>query len=296
MKYSKVPLTFEKQVELLASRGLVIPDKKRAQEFLSRVNYYRLSAYCLPFAKSPHKFIDGTTFDDVAHLYEFDYQLRLVLDLALEHIEVYTRTNLAYILAHKYGPFAHEDQANFFYNFKHTEFIDILRRETEYSREVFVGHHKSTYDEFPQLPIWVAVEIMSFGCVSTLIENGLKKEDIIALSSLFGLHSKVFCSWLHTLSYIRNICAHHSRLWNRTLSLPVVLPKHDHWKGFNQQKMGTLVMAINTMLLRSCEPAHYRTWRESFERLIEGKPNVPHFHFSTGLPENWKDHPLWKKP
>lgn len=296
MKYGKAPLTFEQQVERLAARGLGVADITPATEFLGRVNYYRFSAYCLPFEKNRHQFSDGVSFNDIVNLYEFDYRLRLVMNMALEHIEVFVRTRLAYMLAHKYGPFGHEDAANFFSGFDHAEFVSILRRETAHSHEVFVSHHKATYDEYPMLPIWVAVEIMSFGCVSTLIAKGLKKDDLIELSALFGLHSKVFCSWLHTLSYIRNICAHHSRLWNRTLSLPVVLPKHEHWKGFNQHKMGTLIMAVNLMARYSCEDHHYTAWRNMLENLLSVPPKVRHFHLSIGLPENWKDNPLWKRP
>jgi hypothetical protein len=49
------------------------------------------------------------------------------------------------------------------------------------------------------------------------------KQDI---SDFFALHHSVFVFWLHTLSYVRNICAHHARLWNREFAIkPEILLK-----------------------------------------------------------------------
>lgn len=83
-EYTKPPLTYQQQVELLKSRGLLIPDEERAIRHLSNISYYRLSAYMLPCKKikdgryTDH-FIEGKTWDDVYNLYLFYRKLRLLV-------------------------------------------------------------------------------------------------------------------------------------------------------------------------------------------------------------------------
>ncbi|MCF8023602.1 MAG: hypothetical protein K9L17_13025 [Clostridiales bacterium] len=54
----KKPTTFAEQVNILKSRNLQIEDEEQAIETLSRINYYRLSAYMLSF-KDGNRFHDG---------------------------------------------------------------------------------------------------------------------------------------------------------------------------------------------------------------------------------------------
>ena len=59
VRYTKPALTFEEQIALLKSRGLVIDDEQRATRHLSNVSYYRMSAYMLSFKKFD---TDGNVF------------------------------------------------------------------------------------------------------------------------------------------------------------------------------------------------------------------------------------------
>lgn len=113
MKYDKRPLAVPAQLDLLAGRGLVIEDRAGAEAFLGRVNYYRLSGYCLPFERERHAFLPGTRFEQVRALCELDRRLRLLAMEAVETVEVATRTALAYRLSLRYGPFAHSDEKVF---------------------------------------------------------------------------------------------------------------------------------------------------------------------------------------
>ena len=105
--YTKPALTYDKQIELLESRGLQITDKARAKRHLSNVSYYRLSAYMLPFKEMDEngvvkdKFLPNTTWDNVYDLYKFDRKLRLLVFDAIERIEIALRTQIIYqFLAH----------------------------------------------------------------------------------------------------------------------------------------------------------------------------------------------------
>lgn len=294
--YSKPPLTFAQQVALLQSRGLTIADTAAAESYLSQINYYRFSAYCPPFETARHKFRPGVTFGQVQALYEFDRQLRVVIYEALETAENITRTAMAYHLAHRYSdPFMHENPGNFYPGFNHREWLDKVHAEAVRSHETFIEHYKNDYTGFPALPIWMAVEIMAFGSLSKLFA-GLVRDDQIAIAKKFGIHSSVLVSWLHTMAYVRNICAHHSRLWNRELAIAMLLPKNAAWRSVNSRRIGAVIFALNNVIPKTSTAETTADWRKKAESVFAVHPPPPNFYQSVGLPENWKEDPLWKKP
>ena len=190
-KYTKPSLTYSQQVELLKSRGLIVKDHVAAERCLKQVSYYRLSAYCLPFEVTRHQFKPHVTFEQIARLYEFDRRLRFLIDEALEILEITVRALTSHAMAQKYGPFFHEQALNFYQNFDHATWITKVHEEAARSKEIFIEHYKSKYEGFPALPIWVAVEIMSFSSISLLIYN-LKKEDEKILVIQFGSHDLTY--------------------------------------------------------------------------------------------------------
>lgn len=222
MRYTKPPLTFADQLELLQGRGLQVPDPARAEHWLSHISYYRLSAYMLPF-KDGENFRPGTTFDQVAGLYIFDRKLRLILLDAIERIEVALRTFLTYELSHQYGVFGHTDPTRFSPRFGHDRFMEHLRKAERDSKETFVSHYRGKYTSEEHLPVWMATELISLGQLSrlyTACNPSIKRRFARRLNT----GDPIVSSWLHSLSYVRNVCAHHSRLWNRELAIKPMLP------------------------------------------------------------------------
>jgi len=294
-EYSKSPLSCGKQVDLLISRGLVVYDRKKAEKFLSQVNYYRLSAYCLPFEIKRHQFHSGVTFERIRELYEFDRRLRFLIDEALEVVEISIRTAISYYLANKYGPFAHEEDKIFFNKKRHSEWLAKTHKETDRSKETFIEHYKNKYKGFPQIPIWMAVEVMSFGILSQLYHNLLRPEQI-AIAKRIGFHSSVLSSWLHTFTYTRNICAHHSRIWNRQLSIAMVVPKKDYWQTVNTKRIGSVIFAINNLMNKiPIEKEIIIDWQNKIKDLLDSPIDIPKFYKVMGLSKNWENSPLWKE-
>ncbi|MBF0479595.1 MAG: Abi family protein [Candidatus Omnitrophica bacterium] len=293
-KYNKPPLSYDKQINLLASRGLIIANPSKSEKFLSQVSYYRFSAYCLPFELKRHQFHSGVTFERIQQLYEFDRRLRFLIDEALEVIEISVRSTISYYLARKYGAFVHEDAKIFFDKSKHAEWITKIHDETVRSKETFIDHYKNKYEEFPHLPLWMAVEVMSFGSLSQLYHN-LLRDDQIALAQIIGYHSTVVSSWLHTFTYIRNICAHHSRIWNRELAIAMVVPKHDGWHDINTKRVGSVVFAVNNFLSKLPIEQRIRDeWHFEVNSLLSQPVAIPNFYEVMGFLNNWKESPLWK--
>lgn len=304
-KYAKPALTFPEQLAKLQARGLVISDQDEALRQLSSISYYRLSGYWYPFRRRDQhgnissELVAGTSIDQVVTLYEFDRHLRSLVMDALERIEITVRTQITYHYGHKYGAFGHTDPSNFHPQFDHTAWLSKLENETRRSSDEFIRHYQSKYDGFPHVPVWMLTEVMSFGALSFFykgLRNDQKSgvEDKKVVSNYFGLHHKRFGDWLHTLTYVRNVCAHHSRLWNRELAIrpdraselewcPPVTPRNDR------------VFYILLMLrhLMRCS-VHSDDWTNKVIQVLEPLAVNPQYRMAMGIPENWKEHPLWK--
>lgn len=240
--YSKPHKSYKEQVELLKSRGLEILDEQRVIKHLNNISYYRLSAYMLPYKKSEkgviiNEFKDGTTWDCVYDLYVFDRKLRLLVFDIIERLEISIRTQIIYQLSEKYG--SHwQDNKNTFKEPKEIQLQDgsivtvdvfseiqnhIKKQLSSNKAEVFIKHYKNKYNNPENPPSWMCLEIMYFSHLSKICTGLKNRSDISGISSYYDLPPDVFVSWLHTINYVRNICAHHSRLWNRSLN---IVPKN----------------------------------------------------------------------
>lgn len=294
--FAKPWLNWSDQVKTLASRGLVIADLGAAESFLSHVNYYRFSGYCVPFEQARHVFAPGTTFEDVRAAYDFDFTLRDLITEAVELVEVDARTAVAYHFGQHYGAFGHTDPTRFDTGFWHQNWLDKLRDEATRSNEQFVTHFKHTYQEYPDLPVWMVTEVMSFGSLS-LMYKGMLRNDQAAIANRYGLHSTVFQSWLHHLVYIRNTCAHHARLWDRRWQIRPTAPRHAAWAVVQQPHNDTLfatLLLLRYMLARCPSIAPFDAeWKARVEAHLAMPPAVANPLGRMGLTPNWTAHPLW---
>lgn len=292
--YSKPPLTYDQQLSLLEDRGLIIENRSVAESFLKNVSYYRFSAYCIPFESNRHKFKPDIKFENIEELYEFDCSLRSIIDEALALIEIFLRSTISYYLVHKYGIFAHEDGNCFFMKNKHPEWIEKVHNEILKSREVFVSHYKEKYEGYPKLPLWMTIEIMSLGMLSTFYSN-LLRDDQIAIAKEIGINCRVLGTWLHTFTYVRNICAHHGRLWNRDLSISMALPKNSVWDDINSRRIASVIFAINYFIYTQPLKEYIkRDWHLKINSLLIDPIKVDNFYGEIGLPENFTNHELWE--
>jgi len=299
MKYEKTPLLFSEQVDLLVKRGLE-GDPKLMEERLTSVNYYRLTGYLYPYRKpDSDDYHPGTKFEIVWDHYAFDRRLRLLVMDAIERIEIAVRTQLAYHHAQLYrSPFAYSSQPSSIPALKRASYHDLIARirdETERSSDDFVSHFRAKYgSEHEFLPIWMAVEIMSFGAVQRFY-RGASHQVKQRVATHFGMPSRVLDSWLHALSVIRNICAHHGRLWNKELGIKPLIPYHDNYPEWHTpvQIPNNRIFCILT-LCRYClsRIAPQSRWPFHVTQLLKDFPAVS--IKQMGFPSDWSDSPLWK--
>jgi len=297
MKYSKPPLTINKQVKLLLQRGMKGDPDLIAQR-LTTVNYYRLSGYWYTFRNPDDSFKPGTTFDLVWNTYLFDRQLRLLVMDAIERIEIAVRSLMAYHHAHEHGAFAYAEDSSSLPKMSpddHSKFLARIAEEAERSKEVFVEHFRAKYgDSNKYLPVWMVTEIMSLGSLLTFFRNSGNKVKT-AVADAFGMPHKVFESWLLSLNTVRNIVAHHARLWNRVLGLKPIIPRIADYPDWHtpvkvENKRIFAILTICQHCLSQIAPQS--EWRTRFEALLADFPTVPIRYM--GFPENWKECPIWR--
>lgn len=234
--YSKPALPFKDQLELLKSRGLIVEDEDYALKALSNVSYYHLEGYWFCFYDktiAEHKFLPDVKFSQIVNLYEFDNQLRTLVFDAISRIEVSFRTRFIYELAMAYGPFPiKKENFNFRAESAWAKSYQNLLKDIEQSKEDYIKHYKNTYaEELP--PIWIMGELMTFGELSIWYDNYLTSPIRKRISLFYGLQPDVLTSWMRVFSLIRNICAHHGRLWNKPLPFVIIPPKQSSEQIFN---------------------------------------------------------------
>ena len=310
--YKKPWLNYEEQLGILIKRGLIVDDKSVALNYLKRIGYYRLSGYWFPFRKrltkldlkekalkksaitksnnfASDEFIEFSTFKNAVDLYVFDKRLRMLAMDALERIEISIRVDISYTLG-KLSKFAYLESA-----FLHQEFTQIIDPKTGLtkhhkwlsknsllimrSKEEFVRHNREKYG-LP-LPIWVACEVWDFGTLSTLF-SGIRSEEQDQISIKYGINNgRVFASWLRSLNYLRNVCAHHGRLWNRNIVEQPKLPFENDtdWALFfkrnpQSQVRSYLLFVIMRQLLLYINPKS--SWPSQVDELFNKFPDLSH--------------------
>ncbi|ABK89597.1 Abi family protein [Francisella tularensis subsp. novicida] len=213
--------SYQEQLRILDSRGMQIADTAKAGKYLQNIGYYRLSGYSYVFRQSLNNgeycFKEQTNFDNVKELYVFDKKLRILVLDAIEIIETSLRSNMSYILGEvDVQAYLNQDFFDLNNSWRKQTFIDLKNKISknieDSKKEDFIKHHLDNYDG---IPIWVALEVCTFGNLS-IMYSLLKPEYAEKIAIEYGFNTKkMFENILKSLSLIRNICSHHGRLWNR---------------------------------------------------------------------------------
>ncbi len=284
MKESKPFKSLEEQVVLLRERGLIIEDKEHAIDILKQVNYYRLSGYTLSF-RNQDVFNPGIRIEDIMQLYYFDSELRSALMYVLDAVEVAFRTHIAYQHSKVYGPLGYEEGHGFENATYHDSFLQEFTKITGYDKkgnDAFVKHHREDYAS--SFPIWVAVELISFGTLSKLYNNleyPIRKE---IAKEYYGIPTEYIQNWLRGLVIVRNICAHRGRLYNRPIANKPRLSKQDNRLDIRNDRVFVYIFILKKIVI---DEQVWHTFINQLESSIVKYPFVKLEYL--GFPKNWRD-------
>lgn len=322
VSYTKTWKSHEEQLAQLVDRGMQLGDQPKAINYLKRIGYYRLSGYWYAFRKRApadsaevrssrrtppvllDEFRDGASFQNAVDLYVFDKKLRFMVLDALERIEVALRVDLSHTLG-ALDRFAYLKPELFHENFsfrldsrsgvtKHHQWLSKHAQLINRSKEDFVVHNRDKYG-LP-LVIWVACEVWDFGALSHLF-SGMRESEQDAIAKRYGVHNgRVFATWLRSLNYLRNVCAHHSRLWNRNIVDQAKLPSATQlsWVAPFEgnallRSRCFLLLRITRHLLHVIHPTS--SWPERVKTQLQQFPDLEHLGLNLrgmGVPEGWE--------
>jgi len=296
--FTKPAIDIDAQIDLLRSRGLTIADENRARHYLRHIGYYRLSGYALVFqvnynADGSHRFHPGANLDDVLDLYIFDRKLRLAVLDALERIEVAVRSVLSHEMSLSQGTHWFMDAAHFVPTYAHDSFLAHVKKEIghdpakAHARQVFIQHYYKKYGDPELPPSWMVFEVLSFGSVSQVFKN-LKRENQKPIGKVFGLDGGVLASWLHAISYLRNLVAHHQRLWNRSFTIKPT-PAKRYAEDLKDPSRFYAQAVMVQALLKTIAPDSQ--WSHRLAQLMAEHPKVPSHRM--GFPIDWQTREIW---
>jgi abortive infection bacteriophage resistance protein len=306
------------QIAILQDRGMEICDDEFARRALREIGYYRLSGYSYPYRAVQAEtgllsdnFIEGTTIEKVVKLYRFDQELRAVTGLQLAKIEIVLRVMISHELGrvdpyihlspHKLGKKAW-DKVNVRPTEQYSEWLDKYSLSVVRSNEDSVIHYKKKYDAI--LPVWVAVHVLDWGSLRMLYDFA-RDEQRIAVANQLNISESQFSSWLLCLNDVRNVCAHHGRLYSRTFPKSPMLTGEDHELGFLRRFVLDDAKEGNRKEKKGKCFAQFTIIQYLLSKMnLEGINDLPHLLHKfpevspvsvkdLGVPENWEELPLW---
>ena len=284
LKQHQPPMTIDEQIENLKSIGLIVDDEEYAKKILNDISYFRLvKAYSLNLKPKNGNYDKKTSFREIVDLYLFNANFRQIIFPEIEKIEINVRCRVANYFAEQYGVLGYLDAANFEEEAYHKEFLEDIEEEIRRnSKAPFVKNFRENY-EGGNLPIYALVEVFSFGTLSKFFKN-MHNKDKKAIANTFGVGYTYIESWLESISYVRNICAHYGRLYNAKLSKTPILYKEYTRTGIGNNRICGVLLCMKHLLKND---SHWNLFVDNIEMLFDKYGSVK--IETMGFPHNWKE-------
>jgi len=307
-------LTYQQQIEKLQNeKGLIIQDTAYAEDMLKRNSYFALiTGYKHLFKnKTTKKYKDGTKFEDLVALYEFDRGLRELFLSSLCQVERHIRSLISYYFSEKYGEDQREylDKIHYQYTGSNAARVDrLIDKLTKIihdpdSQYEYINHYVSRNHN---VPLWVLLNTVTFGTLSKMYMLLPQNLQIKISANFQGVNESQLASILSILSKFRNVCAHNERLFSYRVkaSIPDLLlhqklniPKTGTQYSYGKSDLFSVVIALRYLLPKE----DFLLFKKALVLLIEGfKRNTTAIQekellTAMGFPENWKDITKYRK-
>ncbi|MFY0483781.1 Abi family protein [Flavobacterium sp. PLA-1-15] len=296
MKYTKPSVSIPNQIATLKARGLIFTNEQSAENYLSHISYYRLRAYTYPFQDNSdpaHPFTSQVTFEQIIQLYVFDRKLRLLIFDAIEKVEIAMRTQIIYHFSIKHGAFWHINAALYHDSMRFANQLTSLQTEINRSKETFIDHYKNTYTTPSDPPCWMALEVSSMGLLSQIFQNLRHSEEKKTIARHFGITDvRIFENWMFCFCNLRNICAHHGRVWNRRL-VKITIPYNTRNEFINNLNVYPnklyATLACLSYILNIISPQN--DFKQRLKDIIGNCPMLQ--EHEMGFPLNWEEDAFW---
>ena len=295
------PLGPEERLAALQRRGLRCANRAQAVQVLHHLDRQLFAEYCALFlvpGAHDRRFRPGASFEAVLQLYRFDTALRGLLLNAIQPIELSLRAQWVHHLTLAHGAFFYADPAHFKRDsrkagWSHAEALAKLRQDHRRHRGFWDGLPSKRQ---PRPSAWEVAGIMSFGQLSRWFRHLGRREDRERIARAYGVDEAVLCSFLLNLVIVRNLCAHHYRLYGRSFQFPLQVPRaprelRESCAGGGDRKP-YLVLAFMAFLLKRVDEAEHRKLVQGLQRLLVQHKGASPDHL--GFPGDWEDRPVWR--
>ena len=298
------PVRPEERLAALLRRGLGCANRNKALQALRHLDGQLFVEYCNLLAKpevSGRKFLSGASFEDALQLYRFDAALRVLLFDAIQTIEMSLRAQWAYVPAEAHGPWFYMAPALFRGDFRergakrwgHADALAKLHHNYRRRQEV-LGWAPAR--EPPDPTAWEMAGVMSLGQLSQWFRYLSRREEREGVANAYGMDEAVLCDVLPSLVAVRNICAHHDRLYGGDFRFRPMLPEgpEDLRESCAGGRDGALytVAAFMAFLLLRIDGAEHGKFVEGLQRLFgRYKSANPR---RLGFPGDWRQRPAWR--
>ena len=286
-KFAKPAQSPADLISFLKGKGLTIIDGAYAETCLTYLGYYRLKIYMRPFEDTAKVFHSGTTFEQIVDVYNFDRKLRLQCLDAIERIEVALRAHVINVMGKHGGPHFYYDES--FFELKRA--VTSIRQRGENGKHLSITHYRKEYHEPHLPPIWCLTEASTFGELSRWFAD----LDIVYRKEIaqgFGFDETICVSWFRSIAALRNICAHHGRLWNAELLVDTPKKAKAHKDDLLNNTRCYSRLVVLVALLDHIDPNHGAGWRSALVELLDMRPAFISLT-DMGFPLDWKSRALW---
>jgi len=186
-------------------------------------------------------------FDRIMSFYRWEENLRFFLFKILSFIEISFRSTVVYeMLAITKDPFWYIERPLFKDKLYENNLREI-EKSVKTTGDKDVLDFRRQFGKDAALPCWILAEFVSFGKWSRLLGSLKKRMQIRKIANRLGILPENLVSWVRSLATLRNLCAHHSSLWNRHI------PNSPNGKiieeqGWNRDLLGSRLFVISVFL------------------------------------------------
>ncbi len=326
--YIKAPQTSAAIVAKLQRQGLAIAAPASVEALFERVSYFRVRGYLFPYLDlagsppppAPKVFKAGATIEQALQMYGFDEGLRALIFDLLPQLEVALRTVLDSAMSHTAGHCFWYLQPRWFAKGKHPAYVvsalsgsfcKSAEKYADHYRDTYYNEQSGTYKSMP--PFWVISELSTLGQIKEFFEN-LKEDasppfpattlpkstvlDKMAQRRFGAKHFRDLAKWVHMLRDVRNVCAHHGRLWNKNFLAP---PSIQHFvskpfptvAGGASPKTNSVYAALVVIRVMCKAAGIVDGIKPELTRLFAQFPEAALHKVSMGMPADWDADSVW---
>lgn len=297
MRYTNPPLDAYTLLANLKDKGLAIEDEEKAIAFLGHISYFRFVAYLRPFKinDNTERYKPTATFEKAVALYEFDAKLRMLLFSTIQKIEISLRSKIINQFSLAHGAFWFSDPELAIDKHKFTENLSTLDRELQRSKDDFIKEHMAKYgkEDFP--PAWKLIDLTSFGCLTKLFFNFTDESVKKKIARSYGVpQQEILESWMKAINALRNCCAHHGRVWNRTMPVMPQMPSRlrQPWIANRPEVANKLYSVLCCLIYWANAIDSQNAIVSDFKTLLHQYPMVD--AAAMGFPVGWRNEPIWQ--